>query len=186
MAKLLDFGLVKPATGPDSIQRLAGGHDRRLATLHVARAGVADTSSPDCRSDIYSLGAVAYYLLTGHPPFQAETRCERHDRAHAETPWSRRRRSGRGSPTTSSRSSSAAWRRSPRPLSRHAEPRPGPGRLAEADGWSPRHAAEWWMTHQGARSPRHRPSQASPADGPSGSGEIGLRLPRSDRSSSRG
>jgi serine/threonine-protein kinase len=70
VAKLLDFGLVR-TVGPES-------QDERL-TQEGAIAGTPLYMSPeqaggqedlDARSDIYSLGAVAYYLLTGQPPFQ--------------------------------------------------------------------------------------------------------------------
>ncbi len=39
----------------------------------------------DLRSDIYSLGAVAYYLLTGQPPFRRATTSEMY-RAHVSEP----------------------------------------------------------------------------------------------------
>src|SRR5262245_47576135 len=73
VVKLLDFGLVR-AIGPG-----AGGGK---LTQEGAIAGTPEYMSPeqaegvaglDGRSDIYSLGAVAYFLLTGRPPFQRET-----------------------------------------------------------------------------------------------------------------
>ncbi len=73
VAKLLDFGLVRPA-GPD-------GQDDKL-TQTGALVGTPAYMSPEqaggeedlgVRSDIYSLGAVAYFLLAGRPPFVGKT-----------------------------------------------------------------------------------------------------------------
>ncbi len=72
-AKLLDFGLVKttnPAV-PESTQT-----DHALTLAHIP-LGSPHFSSPeqttgatvDARSDIYSLGAVLYFLVTAQPPF---------------------------------------------------------------------------------------------------------------------
>src|SRR5207245_8032070 len=67
VAKLLDFGLV---------QDLSLGKDTEKLTMEGMVAGSPPYLSPeqalgkgnlDLRCDIYSLGAVAYFLLTGQP-----------------------------------------------------------------------------------------------------------------------
>jgi eukaryotic-like serine/threonine-protein kinase len=68
VAKLLDFGLVRPAAtahAPDLSEE-----DHILGTpLFMSPEQAMGARELDERSDIYSLGAVAYYLLTGRPPF---------------------------------------------------------------------------------------------------------------------
>jgi serine/threonine-protein kinase len=69
VAKLLDFGLVKPVAEVPSA-RLT--HDGAISgTPHFMSPEQARGHHDlDARSDIYSLGAVAYALLTGRPPFE--------------------------------------------------------------------------------------------------------------------
>jgi serine/threonine protein kinase len=70
VAKLLDFGLVRPVGSigdPDiSGQNQITGSPRYMCPEQ------AQGVTPDIRGDIYSLGAVAYYMLTGRPPFQSD------------------------------------------------------------------------------------------------------------------
>jgi len=69
VAKLLDFGLVKPVAEISSTRLThEGGVSGTPLFMSPEQArGVGDL---DARSDIYSLGAVAYTLLTGRPPFE--------------------------------------------------------------------------------------------------------------------
>lgn len=67
VAKLLDFGMVKPIVQLESVQITQEGSITG-SPLYMAPEQ-ATGSKPDPRSDIYALGAVAYHLLTGKPPF---------------------------------------------------------------------------------------------------------------------
>jgi serine/threonine-protein kinase len=69
VAKLLDFGLVLPAAWTVAPQLSEEG--QILGTPLFMSPEQAMGSALDERTDIYSLGAVAYYLLTGRPPFEA-------------------------------------------------------------------------------------------------------------------
>ena len=71
----MDFGLVKTLQGGDGLQ-LSREDTVAGSPLFIAPEQVVHSQPPDRRADIYSLGAVAYYLLTGNPPFTGETAME--------------------------------------------------------------------------------------------------------------
>ena len=75
VAKLLDFGLVKPGRDP-SEQTLTQEGAIAGTPSYMSPEQSRGASDPDVRSDIYSLGAVAYFLLTGQPPFERDTQME--------------------------------------------------------------------------------------------------------------
>jgi serine/threonine protein kinase len=73
VAKLLDFGLVRHSGPPerDALVTSPGSLTGTPAYMSPEQAG--GQPDVDARSDIYSLGAVAYYLVTGQPPFVRDT-----------------------------------------------------------------------------------------------------------------
>ena len=71
VVKILDLGLVRGENLADDLTRKEGV--RILGTAdYLAPEQAIDCSTVDVRADVYGLGATAYFLLTGHPPFPAE------------------------------------------------------------------------------------------------------------------
>ena len=79
VVKVVDFGLVR------SVARNQGASDVNAAIigtpLYLAPEAVTSPETVDGRADLYALGAVAYFLLTGQTVFEAKTvveMCSRH------------------------------------------------------------------------------------------------------------
>jgi serine/threonine-protein kinase len=75
VAKLLDFGLVKPVTEARSA-RLTQEGGVAGTPLFMSPEQARGLDNLDARGDIYSMGALAYALLTGHPPFDGANSME--------------------------------------------------------------------------------------------------------------
>ena len=75
VAKVVDFGLVKriEVEPSDSTTAVTAANVLVGTPLYMAPEALKGEGTVDARSDLYALGAVAYFLLTGTPVFQART-----------------------------------------------------------------------------------------------------------------
>jgi serine/threonine-protein kinase len=84
--KVLDFGLVKDIGTIESVPEgeEGGQGDAALSQdgsvlgtpLYMAPEGMSDPTNVDVRADLFALGAVGYFLLTGVSPFPGHTAIE--------------------------------------------------------------------------------------------------------------
>ncbi|MHB8900479.1 MAG: serine/threonine-protein kinase [Thermoguttaceae bacterium] len=84
VAKLLDFGLVKDAVETPGREKLPRQRSFSGTPLYMSPEQASAYDAVDGRADLYSLGAVAYHLLTGKPPFSGSSIVELLT-AHART-----------------------------------------------------------------------------------------------------
>jgi DNA-binding NtrC family response regulator/putative methionine-R-sulfoxide reductase with GAF domain len=69
--KVLDFGMVKARLGED-VNLTARGYAQGTPAFMAPELALGE-AEVDGRADLYSLGCCAYWLLTGHPVFEAPT-----------------------------------------------------------------------------------------------------------------
>lgn len=72
VTKVLDFGLVKNLGTVDELER-TNTLSIKGTPHYLSPEAIQDPQSIDARSDIYALGAVGYYLLSGRHVFEGKT-----------------------------------------------------------------------------------------------------------------
>lgn len=146
IVKLLDFGLVK-VNLPNDPMRFTQQGMISGSPPYMSPEQAAASDKVDARSDIYSLGAVAYALATGGPPFRGLNPLEvliAHARDPVEPP-SRRRR---GFPRDLELVILQCLEKQPE--NRYPDVVALDHALAacrDAHAWGPDQAADWWHGH---------------------------------------
>ena len=85
--KVIDFGLVKPVVATHGASdQFSSGKFSGTPGFASPEQLIAGGTSSDARSDIYSLGATLWYLLSGKPPFTSRTPSELREEQHQRLP----------------------------------------------------------------------------------------------------
>jgi serine/threonine protein kinase len=86
VVKVLDFGLVKAV---DDEKRATQSGGMAGTPLYMSPESIQSPDQVDSRSDLYAVGAVGYFLLTGQPVFNASSLvelCQQHATALPDSP----------------------------------------------------------------------------------------------------
>jgi serine/threonine protein kinase len=163
--KVLDFGLVKDTATAEN-PALSAAHSMLGTPLYIAPEGLVAPASVDARSDLYSLGALAYFLLTGAPVFPGPSVvevCAQHLHSEPEAPSVRL---GRAVPADLEAIVLGCLKkdRAHRPTSARVLAE-ALGRCADAGTWSRQDADAWWAEY-GNRVEAHRQARVVSGSSP--------------------
>jgi serine/threonine-protein kinase len=73
VVKVVDFGLVKTMEGRTGDAALSNAKVLTGTPMYLAPEAITSPDEVDARADVYAMGAVAYYLLTGEHVFTAKS-----------------------------------------------------------------------------------------------------------------
>jgi serine/threonine-protein kinase len=159
--KVLDFGLVKHINLPpdQTAVREVPGADGIVGTPNfIAPEAIRDCNHSDARSDLYSLGALGYFLLTGREVFDGDSIAELCSKHLNETPVTPGARTGKTFHPQLEALLMRCLHKDPaaRPQSaREMALALTATRLAEA--WTPERRAAWWAEHRQSLAGQTRP-----------------------------
>jgi len=153
--KVLDFGLVKAENDQSDIRLTAPNHTTGTPA-YMAPEVVLGTGTADHRVDIYALGCVGYWLLTGQLVFEGGNSIQQLLRHAHDVPVPPSRRSELTIPGALDEVILACLAKHPdqRPQSAAELGRRLVAALAESERWTEDRAEHWWQ--------RHRPELARP------------------------
>ena len=163
VAKVLDFGLVKRVDGDARDASLTQVGAVTGTPQYISPETILDPRDTDARSDLYAMGAVGYFLLTGRHVFEADTvmkLCMHHVKTLPKPPSHR--------VDAVPRDLEAILMAC---LEKQPEARPASAKALQsllrgcddAGGWGAEHAEAWWARHREALAPLD--TEAEPGSG---------------------
>jgi serine/threonine-protein kinase len=148
VAKLLDFGLAKCIVESQPVNLTQEGAITG-SPMFMSPEQALGENEPDARSDIYSLGAVAYYLLCGRPPFEGD-KAMRVIMAHVHEPPPRLSQFTSDIPADLEQVVMRCLAKDPADRYQSANSLGQALRECVAAGiWSRQKAADWWLQSEG-------------------------------------
>jgi serine/threonine-protein kinase len=174
--KVLDFGLVKPIADGGLEHSLATQGGLVIGTPGYMAPEIALSAKVDGRADLYSLGCVAYYLLTGQQVFDGDRAMQVFAQHLQATPTPPSQRVPFAVPPDLEQLVMACLAKKPEdrpPSAAELERRLA---LADVEGWTDTQAREWWEATPALGGGVHDRVDTHP--GPHGSGESDTRLAR--------
>jgi eukaryotic-like serine/threonine-protein kinase len=148
--KVLDFGLVKSVAGPGGGQSLATAAGLTPGTPAYMAPEMALGDTVDARADLYALGCVAYYLLTGALVFAADTGLQMMAKHLREQPVPPSQRTTLPIPAALERLVLACLAKKPEDRPRSAADLARALASVEGEPWTEARAREWWTAHRPA------------------------------------
>jgi serine/threonine-protein kinase len=161
--KVLDFGLVKPRETPGADLRLTHADALTGTPTYMAPEAILAPERIDGRADLYALGCVAYFLLSGHDVFQGSS-IPAMLVAHAQQPPAPlAQRASQAVPPELDALVLACLAKNPNERPRTAEELSlRLAALGLEERWTPERARAWWATVPQAAAPG---AAGSAADG---------------------
>jgi len=146
--KVLDFGLVKSVLPQDDTMATAIGLTPGTPAYLAPEMALGE--SPDGRADLYALGCVAYFLLTGQLVFQAGSGLQMITKHIQEKPVPPSQRTELEVAPELDRVVLACLAKKPDDRPRSAAELERMLGQIEVEPWSEEAATQWWQSHQPA------------------------------------
>jgi serine/threonine-protein kinase len=144
--KVLDFGLVKPITDRSLDETLATQAGLVVGTPGYMAPEMVVSDTVDGRADLYALGCVGYYVLTGQQVFDGDTTMKVIAKHLQEAPMPPSQRAPNGVPPGLERVILACLAKKPEDRPRSAAELARLLAAADVEPWTGEQAAEWWAT----------------------------------------
>lgn len=170
VAKVLDFGLVK-ALDENKQQSLTSTGALTGTPLYMSPESIQTPNAVDGRSDLYSLGALGYFLLTGRPVFEAPNIVELCHLHVAELPAAPSERLGHPVSVELEAAILACLEKSRAKRPQTARDLAAMmARAPTAQSWSVDEADIWWSRHE--RSRANATESAAPSSAPAANSAV--------------